>query len=109
MQLKVNVVLLNRIYNEEFLIYTTKIDLTDIKIKEQDYTTLIIVLSVVGGAIILGLIIFFAYKFVDLCKSNENLKERMKSLAFSNDIQKNVLITDQDISKKDNDYESTFI
>ena len=33
----------------------------------------------------------------------------MKSLAFSNDIQKNVLITDQDISKKDNDYESTFI
>ena len=109
LQLKVNVVLLNRIYNEEFLIYTTKIDLTDIKIKEQDYITLIIVLSVVGGAIILGLIIFFAYKFVDLCKSNENLRERMKSLAFSNDIQKNVLITDQDISKKDNDYESTFI
>ena len=109
LQLKVNVVLLNRIYNEEFLIYTTKIDLTDIKKKEQDYITLIIVLSVVGGAIILGLIIFFAYKFVDLCKSNENLRERMKSLAFSNDIQKNVLITDQSISKKDNDYESTFI
>ena len=33
----------------------------------------------------------------------------MKSMAYSNEIQKNVLKTNQDVSRKDKDYETTFI
>ena len=33
----------------------------------------------------------------------------MKSLLFSNDIQKNILINEKELSKNDSDYENTFI
>ena len=109
LQLKINAVLKNIIYNEEFLIFTTKIDLTDIKLKleEQDYTTLIIILSIIVGVIII--FIPLTIVFIKQNEKNKNLREELKSLAYSNDIQKNVLVQDQIISKRDSDYESTFI
>ena len=40
-------------------------------------------------------------------KSNINLKEDLKSLAYSNDVQKEVLVKENKGAKKDNDYEYT--
>ena len=42
-------------------------------------------------------------------KKNTNLQNEMLSLAFSNEVQKNVLIKDKDLSNIESDYESTFI
>jgi len=44
-----------------------------------------------------------------LKKKNDNLQKEMKTLAFSNDIQNNVLIKEQQLTKKESDYETTFI
>ena len=108
LQLQVNAILLNNIFNEEFLVYKSEIDLTDIKYEDKSYLTWVIVGSVLG-VIVIGLVIFFVVKYTRLQKSNVDLKEEMKSMAYSNDVQKNVLIKEQKSSQKESDYESTFI
>ena len=112
LQLQVNAIIQNNIFNEEFLIFTSEIDLTDIKYihpeEKKNYTGWIIG-GVIGGVIIIGLVIFFILKYKRLQKSNTNLREDLKSMAFSNDVQKNVLIKERRNSKKETDYESTFI
>ena len=55
------------------------------------------------------LVAFFIIKYYRLQKSNLNLKEDLKSMAYSNDIQKNVLKKEQQDSEKSGDYDSTFI
>ena len=113
LQLQVNAIHPNNIFNEEFLIFTSEIDLTGIgyispKEEEKNKTGWIIG-GVIGGVIVIGLVVFFILKYKKLQKSNTNLQEDLKSLAFSNDVQKNVLIKERRNSKKDADYESTFI
>ena len=44
-----------------------------------------------------------------LRKANDNLMKEMKSMAFSNEVQKNVLVKKEITSQKESDYESTFI
>ena len=109
LQLKINSFIENNIFNEEFLIFTTKIDLTDFKFSNIKKYAWVIAVSVVGGALLIFLAIFFIIKYLRLKKSNVNLKEDLKSLAFSNDVQKDVLKKEKTKSKKDSDYESTFI
>ena len=111
LQLKVNAILPNNIFNEEFLIFTSEIDLTNIAyIKEKDKSYIkYIIIGVVTGVIVIGLVVFFVWKYKRLQKSNINLKEDLKSLAYSNDVQKDVLIKENKLAKKDSDYESTFI
>ncbi len=97
----------NKIFDEEFIIYTTKLDLTDIKKKEPANVWLIV--GIILGVIAVFLITFFIIKYIRLQKRNTNLKEEMKSMAYSNNIQKNVLIKEQQKTKKETDYETTFI
>ena len=108
LQLQVNVILSHQLFNEEFLIFTKKIDLTDIKDEEKTNYTWIIV-GVVIGVVVILLVVFFIIKYLRLKKSNLNLKEDLKSMAYSNDIQKNVINKEKQKSEKETDYDSTFI
>ena len=109
LQLQANVILEDNIFNEEFLIFTTKVDLTDIKKENKDnsYIWISIVSSIVF--ILLLFIVFLVAKNYRVHKANLNLQTKIKSMAFSHDIQKNVLIKEKIIAKKDEDYETTFI
>ena len=95
--------------------FSREVDLTSIKPKEEEpkkgtpWYTWGIPVIVVGVILITIIIVFFVIKFLKLKKKNSNLQQEMVSLAFSNDIQKNVLSKDMEISKNDTDYESTFI
>jgi hypothetical protein len=111
LQIKVNTILANHIFDEEFLIFTSEINLTNIKPNKPKGTSYIIGITIgaVGGVIIIGLVVFFILKYKRLQKYNINLEEDLKSFAYSNDVQKNVLIKDSRDAKKDRDYESTFI
>ena len=110
LQIQVNAILPTNIFNEEFLIFTSEIDLTSIALKTPGRNiTGYIVGGVIGGVIIIGLVVFFILKYKKLQKSNANLQEDLKSLAFSNDVQNNVLTKERKNSKKDTDFESTFI
>ena len=108
LQLQVNAILENNIFNEEFLIFKSKINLEDIKLEEEKTYTWIIVGSVLGFLVLI-VVIFFIIKYIRLHKKNKNLEEEMKSLAYSNDVQKNVLIKEKKSSQHDSDYETTFI
>ena len=102
--------ILNSNYKEEFLVFTTKVNLTEIKKESKKnipwYAWGIPVIVVGIIIIILG---FFIIKFLRLRKSNSNLQQDMVSLAFSNDIQKNVITRERELSKCESDFESTFI
>ena len=103
--------LVNVIFNsthEEFLVFETEVDLTEIKIEEEsEYLFLAYVIPI--SIIIAIVIIFFIIKFLRLKKKNANLKQEVISFLFSNDVQKNVLSKEFQLSKKESDYESTFI
>ena len=108
LQLQVNSIIYNNIFNEEFLIFTTKVNLTDIKpVEEKNYTWTI--LGIVFGVLLALLITFFIIKYIRLQRSNLTLREEMKSMAYSNDVQKNVINKERQDSERDNDYESAFI
>ena len=108
LQLQVNVYLLNNIFNEEFLIFTSELDLTEIKYSDNLYIILIIV-GVVVGILIIGLVVYFVLKYKNLKKSNLDLKEDLKDMAFANDVQKDVLKQEQITSQRYTDFETTFI
>ena len=108
LQIQANAFLLKNLFNEEFLVFTKEIDLTDIKLEEKkDY--LWYALGPVLGFIGLLLIVFFVIKYIRLQKANMNLKEEIKSIAYSSDIKQNVLKKEKIESKKDSDFETTFI
>ena len=108
LQIQVNAILEDSIFNEMFLVYTTKVDLTDLGIEEEN-NYLGIILGIVIGLIVAILIAFSVIKYIRLRKKNKNLQEEMKSIAYSNDIKKNVLKKEKNIAQRDEDYESTFI
>ena len=108
LQIQANAFLLKNLFNEEFLVFTKEIDLTDIKLEEKkDY--LWYALGPILGFIGLILIVFFVIKYIRLQKANINLKEEIKSIAYSSDIKQNVLKKEKIDSKKDSDFETTFI
>ena len=107
--LQVNAILLDNIVHEKILLYKTKVDLTGIKIENQNGKKSKLWIYIVVTIIILIIIIFLIIKFLRLKKKNDNLQKEMKTLAFSNDIQNNVLIKEQQLTKKESDYETTFI
>ena len=41
-------------------------------------------------------------------KNNSNLREEIKSMAFSNEVQLNVITKDMEVSRDESDYEFTF-
>ena len=82
--------------------------MTDIK-KEEKKSYLWQILGPILAVIVLLLIAFFVIKYMRLRKANVNLEVKMKHMAYSNEIQKNVLVKDKITSQKESDYETTFI
>ena len=111
LQIKANVFIENNLLNEEFLVFTKEIDLTDIKLEEEEeqQSILWIILGPILGVIFLLLVTFIVIKFIRLKKANRILREDLKSMAYSNEIQKNVINKEKEISNRDLDYELTFI
>ena len=77
--------------------------------KKLDKNIIFIAIFVPLGVIILVVALFFIIKFLRLKKKSDNFEKEVKSLLFSNDIQKNVLINERSLSKNEIDYENTFI
>ena len=109
LQLQIHAIHLDNFLNEEYLLYKAKVPLKELKKeKESGLTWLWIILSIVG-AIILVLVLFFIIKFSRLKKKNDSLQQEMKSLLFSNDIQKNVLTKERELSISVSDFDVTFV
>ena len=98
----------NEFSKEEYMAFAIKADLTDIKKRDLKWLAWAIPVIVVGVVLIIALV-FLIIKFLKLKKNNDNLQQDMVSLAFSNDVQKNVLTREMHISKNESDFESTFI
>ena len=107
LQIKINVFLEENLFNEEILIFTKEIDLFDIKLKE-DNSLLWYILGPILGLIFLILVPFLVIKYIRLNKANANLQKEIQSMAYSNNVYKDVITKDKD-SKEDMDYDSTFI
>ena len=103
LQFQVNVIITKHLLIEEYQIFNTTVDLTGIKLKHDKI--LIIVASIIGGILVI-VAIFFIIKYLRLRKVGDNLKKEIKSIEFSNDAQKNVLIKEKQISKNEKDYET---
>ena len=108
LQLQANLFSERNMFNEEFLIFMTKVDLTDIQLKEEE-SILWFILGPILVAIGLAIIAFFVIKYIRLQKANVNLQEEMKSMAYSNDIQKNVIVKNKKKIESESDYDTTFI
>ena len=108
LQIQANILTEINLFTEEFLIFTREIDLTDIKLKEED-SILWYILGPILGLIFLLVISFFIIKYIRLNKANVKLEEEMKSMAYSNDIYQNVIVKTKKDSNKEGDYDSTFI
>ena len=109
LQLQINVVLEKNYYNEEFLIFTTKVDLTDIALEDKKKIDLWLILGPSLGFIGLVVIIFLLVKYIRLNKKNISLEENIKSIEYSSLVQKNVISKEKNLAEKDKDYETTFI
>ncbi len=109
LQLQVSVNIKDNILNEEFLIFNFDIDLSDIKIEEEkEFPSWAILVIIFGSLIFIG-IIFLIIKYIRLQKRNVKMQEEMKSMAYSNEIEKNVIAKEKKVSKSDTDYDTTFI
>ena len=109
LQLQIYAIHLDNFLNEEFLLYKTNIALEGLKLEEEKNLTWLWILLSIIGAVFLAVALFFIIKFARLKKRNDSFTQEMKSLLFSNDIQKNVLINERVLSKNESDFESTFI
>ena len=90
--------------NEEFLMYTLEIDLSDIF-----KSNLIWLISAIAISIIIILIIVFIICAIKMKKKNANLEEKVLAISFqSGNITENIIDKNQK-SKNDEDYENTFI
>ena len=108
LQIKVDAVI-KSYFQEEFMVYVTQVDLTGIKLEETNKKNSWLPWGIPLIIVVAAVLVFFIIKLVKLKKKNDSLQLEMKSLAFSNDIQTNVLIKEKNISKNESDYESTFI
>ena len=110
LQLQIQAIHYDNFLNEEFLLFKTNVILNDLELKrKKDNKVIFIAIFVPLGAVLLIISLFFIIKFVRLKKRNDSFQQEMKSILFSNDIQKNVLINEKEISKNESDFESTFI
>ena len=112
LQLRVNVFIENTIFNEEFLTYIFDLDLTDLNHDDDEnnlsdtFTWVIIGFAIL--IVIIIIIVILLYKNRKLEKDKQNLEDRVLSIGYSAGIEKNIL-KKEEYSKKDDDYEKTFI
>ena len=107
LQIQANIFIESNLFIEGFLIFTKEIDLTDITIKEE-ISILWYIIGPILGFVFLLLFSFLVIKFIRLKKANADLQEEIKSMAYSNDVYKDVIKKDKD-SQADKDYDSTFL
>ena len=113
LQLKVNVYIGKSIFNEEFLTYTiNNVNLiveekSDTKNDDDTNNDLLIVILCVIVFVIIGIIVI-AVVVAKYKKEKKELKEKVLSIGYTAGIEKNILAPEGK-SKKDEDYESTFI
>ena len=107
LQLQIHAIHQDNLLNEEYLLYKTKVILDKLYLEEKKPIWLYIVIPI--GVVVLIVALFFIIKFIRLKKKNDYFQQEVKSLLFSNDIQKNVLINESQISKNETDFESSFI
>ena len=112
LQLKVNVYIGKSIFNEEFLTYT--INNVNLTVEEKsdtendDDTDIILVIVIpIASIILIGLVVLF-FILKKYRNEKKELKEKVLSIGYSAGIEKNILVSEGK-SKKDEDYESTFI
>ena len=110
LQIQIHVLPLDNFLNEEYLLYKIKEIWKNTKPdeKKSDYR-IYIAIFVPVGAVILAVALFFIIKFLKLKKKSDTFQKEMKTLLFSHDIQKNILVKEKQLSKNDSDYENTFI
>ena len=114
MQLQIQAYIIGVLFNDEYLLYKINVTLhneTETKTTDEDKPKNWWKWLLGGGLIFIALLValIILIKFLKLKKKNSNFQQEMKSLLFSNDIQKNVLIKEKKISRNENDFESTFI
>ena len=110
LQLQIIALSLDNFLNEEYLVYKIEsIWANTTKIEGGFDKKLYIAIFVPIGSVIIGVALFFIIKYFRLKKKSNSFAKEVKSLLFSNDIQKNVLVKEQQLSKNESDYENTFI
>ena len=108
LQLRVNVFINRTIFNEEFLTYSFKINLPS---EDDDNNNLQLwIWIIIGFAIVILFVVIYLLirNFRKLKKDNKNLKEQVLSIGYSAGIEKSILMKEE-MTKKDDDYENTFI
>ena len=107
--LKINAFVDHNLLNEEFLVYTVDLNLTDIGIKPESMSELTIVLLTIGGIIlVIILVIVFFIVYRKLKRDNTKLEEKVISIDFDTEVQKKVL--KKEIEKyKGEELETNFI
>ena len=106
MQIKVHVIIKSFFLNEDFSIYSLPINLSEY-LNQNDNKKLIYILIGLAGLILL-IIIIFVIIYCKIYKKNRELKDKVLSISFSSGITDDA-INESVISKKDEDYENTFI
>ena len=107
-RLKINSVIEDNIFDEEFLAYTFELDLTDIE-KDDNKTNIWTILIPIIVVILLAIIsLIFLFKYRKLRRDNTQLKEKVLSKGYTSGLVENVL-TKEEKSRKDQDYETTFM
>ena len=110
LQLQILALPLDNFLNEEYLLYKIEAIWNNTTPYKKEFDNKIyIYIFVPIGAVILGVAIFFIVKFLRLKKNSDNFKQEMKSLLFSNNIQKDILIKEKELSDAESDYDNTFI
>ena len=106
LQIKVHILINDTFFNEDYLVYSLPINLK--KQLEKTNKKLYLILGLVGGVIIL-IITIFIISYIKIKHKNIELKEKVLSISFSSGISQDILNDEQHASKKDEEYETTFI
>ena len=107
MLIKVHVIIKDFFLNEQLLVYSLPIEIEELKKEEQKnyniliYIGLIVLIIII---IIISLIIFYIMK-----KKNTELQEKVLAISFSSGISEESIDRQNTNTKKDEDYENTFI
>ena len=104
--LKINAFIDNNLLNEEFLVYTIGLNLTDIGKKTEPSSKLtMILLIIIGVVLVIVLVIVFIFVFKRMKKKRDNINLEDKSIPIDSgeEAQKQLIITELE-NKNVNDY-----
>jgi hypothetical protein len=105
LQIKIDSREIKNFFNEEYLIYTLQIDLSDVLEHKHIYLHIIFI----SISIIIIIMIIFITIMIKMKKKNANLEEKVLAISFQKgNIDENIFDKSEK-SKNDEDYENTFI